>query len=182
MLGVRDTESSAVRERAEAIGAALGSVREAGSFGELVVLAVPWPAVDDALAELGDLGGRVLLDCTNPLAPDLSGLATGGDTSGGEHVASRAATARVVKIFNTTGSDNMARPAYPDGPASMLLCGDDADARKTAARLAGDLGFDPVDAGGLDAARLLEPLALLWIRLAMRQGLGRDIAFRLMRR
>jgi len=182
MLGVRDTESSAARERAESLGAALGSVREAGGFGEVVVLAVPWTAVDDALAELGDLGERTLLDCTNPLAPDLSGLVAGADGSGAEHVASRAGGARVVKVFNTTGADNMANPAYPEGAASMLLCGDDAEARKTAAALAADLGFDPVDAGGLEAARLLEPLALLWIRLAMRQGLGRDIAFRLMRR
>jgi len=182
MLGVRDTESSAARERAESLGAALGNVREAGQFGEVVVLAVPWSAVDDALAEMGDLGGRVLLDCTNPLQPDLGGLAVGGDTSGGEHVASRAPGGRVVKIFNTTGADNMAQPCYADGAASMLLCGDDEDARKTAAQLAADLGFEPVDAGGLDAARGLEHLALLWIRLAVRQGLGTGIAFRLMKR
>lgn len=182
MLGVRDTESGAAREHAEALGAALGNVREAGQFGEVVVLAVPWSAVDDALAEMGDLGRRVLLDCTNPLTPDLSGLAEGEAASGAAHVASRAGSARVVKVFNTTGADNMARPGYPDGAASMLLCGDDDEARKTAAALAADLGFEPVDAGGLEAARSLEHLALLWIRLAMRQGLGRDIAFRLMKR
>jgi len=182
MLGVRDTESSAARERADTLGAALGSVREAGLFGDAVALAVPWSAVDYALAEVGDFGGRVLLDCTNPLTADLSGLDVPSGSSGAERVAERATGARVVKVFNTTGASNMSDPAYPDGAASMLLCGDDADARKTAAALATDLGFEPVDAGALEAARLLEPLALLWIRLAMRQGLGRDIAFRLMRR
>lgn len=182
MLGVRDTESTVSRERAASLGAALGNVREAGQFGEVAVLAVPWSAVDDALAEMGDLSGRVLVDCTNPLAPDLSGLEGGDAGSGAAHVASRAEGARVVKAFNTTGAGNMARPGYPDGAASMPLCGDDADARETVAQLATDLGFEPVDAGGLDAARSLEHLALLWIHLAMRQGLGRDIAFRLMKR
>jgi predicted dinucleotide-binding enzyme len=129
---------------------------------------------------MGDLAGRVVLDCTNPLAPDLSGLVA--EPSGGEHVASRAVGARGVKVFNTTGAGNMGRAGYPEGPASMLLCGDDAAARETAAGLAADLGFEPVDAGGLEAAPLLESLALLWIRLAMRQGLGTDIAFRLMKR
>jgi predicted dinucleotide-binding enzyme len=87
----------------------------------------------------------------------------------------------VVKIFNTTGYNNMANPVYPDGAATMFYCGDDAGAKATAHRLAADLGFDPVDAGPLRQARLLEPLALLWISLAV-HGAGRDIAFRLMRR
>jgi hypothetical protein len=182
MLGVRDTESSAARERAEHLGAALGSVREAGRFGQVVVLAVPWAAVDDVLAELGDIGDSILLDCTNPLAPGQGGLVTGGAASAGEHVAARAMGARVVKVFNSTGSGNIARPTYPEGAASMLLCGDDAAAKSIAAGLAADLGFDPVDAGALHAARLLEPLALLWLRLARGQGLGPDIGFRLMRR
>ena len=88
----------------------------------------------------------------------------------------------MVKVFNTTGANNMESPDYNGVAATMFYCGDDADAKATAARLASDLGFDPVDAGSLEQARLLEPLALLWIRLAYAQGMGRDIAFKLMKR
>jgi hypothetical protein len=66
----------------------------------------------------------------------------------------------------------MANSRYPDGPPAMFYCGDDAGAKKAAAQLASDLGFEPIDAGGITSARLLEPLAMLWIRLALAQGLG----------
>jgi predicted dinucleotide-binding enzyme len=122
------------------------------------------------------------LDCTNPLLPDLSGLTSGNTGSGGEEVAGWTPGARVVKIFNTTGFGNMANPIYVAGPITMLYCGDDPAAKKIAAQLAKDLGFDPIDAGPLTQSRLLEPLALLWITLAIKQGLGMDFAFKLMRR
>lgn len=80
-----------------------------------------------------------------------------------------------------TGYDNMANPRYPEGPVTMFICGDDDAARQAVAQLAQDIGFDPVDCGPLAQARLLEPLAVLWITLAV-GGLGRDFAFRLMRR
>jgi 8-hydroxy-5-deazaflavin:NADPH oxidoreductase len=89
--------------------------------------------------------------------------------------------ARVVKAFNTTGWNNMADPIYPSGPITMFIAGDDAAAKAVVTRMAGDLGFEPVDSGGLRVACYLEPLALLWINLAMVQNLGRNIAFKLVR-
>ena len=89
----------------------------------------------------------------------------------------------MVKIFNTTGFNNMPDPV--DRTAShltMLYCGDDAEAKKTAAQLAHDIGFHPVDAGPLANARLLEPLAMLWVWLAVRGGMGRDFAFQIVKR
>jgi predicted dinucleotide-binding enzyme len=171
-------------ERLKQIGtaAAAGSVAEAARFGEVVVLATPWPATQEALRAAGDLREKILLDCTNPLKADLSGLEAGGDSSGGEMVAGWASGARVVKIFNTTGFDNMANPMYTLGPVTMFYCGDDEGAKTTAAQLAAEIGFEPVDAGPLNQARLLEPLAMLWIRLAVFGGLGRNFAFKLMRR
>jgi predicted dinucleotide-binding enzyme len=138
--------------------------------------------VKDAIASAGDLAGKVVLDCTNPLVPDLSGLEIGHTTSGGEEVARLAPGARVVKIFNTTGADNMADPNYGGTPATMLYAGDDAGARSIAAALARELGFDPVDFGPLASARLLEPMALTWIWLAYRQKLGRDFVLQIVRR
>jgi 8-hydroxy-5-deazaflavin:NADPH oxidoreductase len=158
------------------------SVSEAATHGDVVVFATPWAATQDAVGKAGDLTGKVVLDCTNPLKADLSGLEIGHSTSGGEQVAVWASSSRVVKVFNTTGFENMANPAYGGVPITMFFAGDDAEAKAVAAQLAREIGFDPVDAGPLANARLLEPLGLLWIHLAIRQGHGTGIAVRLTRR
>lgn len=180
-FGVRDAADPKVAKLREA-GARAASVAEAAKGAEVVVLATPWEATEDAMREAGDLAGKIVFDCTNPLLPQLAGLAHGDDTSGAEMVAGWATGARVVKVFNTTGANNMANPDFHGMAATMFYCGDDGEAKAAAHRLAADLGFDPVDAGALDQARLLEPLALLWIRLAYVQKQGRDIAFKLMKR
>jgi hypothetical protein len=105
----------------------------------------------------------------------------GHDTSAAEQVASWAKGARVVKCFNTTGAENMANPRFGADRAVMFLAGDDEAAKKSVVKLGEDLGFEMVDAGALSIARLLEPVAMLWIRLAFRRGLGRDFAFKLLR-
>jgi 8-hydroxy-5-deazaflavin:NADPH oxidoreductase len=162
--------------------AAVADIQEAAAKSEVVVLAVPWPAVPDALKAAGNLSGKVLLDCTNPLKPDLSGLDVGLTTSGGEQVAKAAPGAKVVKIFNTTGAGNMDNPNYGGTKVTVLYAGDDAGAKQIAARLASDLGFDPVNAGPLSSARMLEPFALLWIGLAYQQKMGMDFALNVVRR
>jgi predicted dinucleotide-binding enzyme len=181
-FGVRDASAPKVKSLLEETGAKAASVAEAAAGAEVVVLATPWDATRDAVRHAGGLAGKIVLDCTNPLAPNLAGLTHGFDTSAAEQIASWAPGARVVKIFNTTGADNMTSPEYGGVAATMFYCGDDAEAKATARKLAADLGFDPVDAGSLEQARLLEPLALLWIRLAYAQGMGREIAFKLMKR
>src|SRR3954471_11318147 len=180
-FGVRDASDPKVQKLVAETGAKAASVADAASGAEVVVLATPWGATQDAVKSAGGLAGKGVFDCTNPLAPNLSGLTHGFDTSAAEQIASWAPQARVVKVFNTTGADNMANPDYHGVAAPMCSCGNDADAKATAARLASDLGFDPVDAGNLEQARLLEPLALLWIRLAYVQKQGRENAFKLLR-
>lgn len=181
-FGVRNPSDPKVQRLVEETGAKAASVTDAAAGAEVVVLATPWDATEGIVRSLGDLAGRIVFDATNPLAPQLSGLTHGFDTSAAEMIAGWAPGARVVKIFNTTGANNMANPDFNGVAATMFYCGDDADAKAAAAGLAGDLGFDPVDAGNLQQARLLEPLALLWIRLAYLQGMGREIAFKLMKR
>lgn len=183
-FGVRHPDSPEITALLKNIGpaAAGGSVADAAAFGEVVVLATPWPGTLEAIQSAGDLSEKVLLDCTNPLKPQLAGLEVGTTSSGGEMVAEWAAGARVVKIFNTTGYGNMANPNYPLGPVTMFYCGDDEGAKIVAAKLASDVGFDPIDAGPLSNSRLLEPMAMLWIWLAVAGGFGTDFAFRLMRR
>jgi predicted dinucleotide-binding enzyme len=87
-----------------------------------------------------------------------------------------------VKVFNSTGAENMADPNYGGQPATMFLCGDNLAAKNTASQLAQDLGFETIDAGPLSGARLLEMLALVWIYLTSQPGLNRNIAFRLLQR
>jgi 8-hydroxy-5-deazaflavin:NADPH oxidoreductase len=184
VFGVRDKNDQELASLLKKAGsnARAASVPEAAASGEVVVFATPWPATQDAIRNAGDLKGKIVLDCTNPLKPDLSGLLIGHTTSAAEQVANWASGAKVVKAFNTTGANNMENSRYPDGPLAMFYCGDDADAKKTVAQLASDLGFEPIDAGGITQARLLEPLATLWIHLAYAQGLGREFAFRIIRR
>ena len=178
--GVRDPSSAKAAALAQG-GVQVTAPTQAVERSEVVVLATPWAATKDAVEALGDLGGRPLLDATNPIGPGLT-LAVGDGGSGGELVQAWAPTARVVKIFNTTGVENMASPLYGDQAATMFYCGDDEPACAVAAKLAADLGFDAVSAGPLRNAALLESHALLWINLARGQGVSRGIAFRLLRR
>lgn len=154
---------------------------EAASDAEVVVLATPWKDTRDAVERLGNLGGKILIDCTNPFKPGLAALDVPAGMSGAAQVAAWAPGARVVKAFNTTGFNIMANPAFTEGPATMFYCGDDAAAKGIVQRLAAELGFAPIDAGPLAVARELEALGLLWVTLAM-GDLGREIAFRLLHR
>jgi 8-hydroxy-5-deazaflavin:NADPH oxidoreductase len=183
-FGVRDPQSPKVQDVLRAAGAKARavSVREAATAAECILLATPWTATQDAIQTAGNLSGKIVVDCTNPLAPGLRGLALGHTTSGGEQVAKWAVGARVVKAFNMTGAKNMASPAYGAQPITMCICGDDAAAKTTVGGLAAELGFEVVDTGPLTTARYLEPLAMLWIHLAYVQGLGPDFAFKIMRR
>ena len=162
--------------------ASAGTPVEAVKFGEVVLFAPPWAAVEDALRAAGPFTGKILIDCTNPLKPDLSGLAFGHTTSAGEEIARRATGARVVKAFNTTGAENMTNPQFGSQRATMFICGDDEGAKSIVGGLARDAGFEAVDAGSLSIARLLEPLAMLWIHLAYGQKMGTGFAFTLLKR
>lgn len=161
--------------------ASAARIVDAVNRSSIIVLAVPFTAARERLQMAGDLSGKVVIDCTNPIAPGLRPMFD-SSTSGVEQIAAWIPRARVVKAFNTTGAENMADPVYDGLPSTMFICGDDEMAKGAAAHLAEELGFEVIDAGGLSAARHLENLALLWIHLARVTGMGRDIAFRLLRR
>lgn len=168
---------------ARAGGAAKGgSLQQAVGESDVLLLATPWEAAQDAVSQIGDFGGKILIDATNPILPRLAGLALGTDTSGAEKISEWARGARVVKAFNTVGSNIMADSKFPQARPVLFYCGDDAEAKQVAGGLAGELGFEPIDAGPLRQARVLEPFAMLWISLALQQGFGRDIGFQFLRR
>lgn len=186
-MGSRDPGSERVRAWVAQAGAraSAGTPAEAAAFGQVVVLATPWSATEEAIEAAGPqaFAGKVVIDATNPL--DLSkgapALALGFTDSAGERVQRRLPAARVVKAFNTVGADHMVRPQFPGGPPTMFLCGNDVVAKRTVGELCGALGWAAVDAGGIEAARLLEPLAMLWITYAIRSG-SRNHAFRILRK
>ncbi|MGH3633780.1 NADPH-dependent F420 reductase [Mycobacterium sp.] len=128
----------------------------------------------------GDLSGKTLVDCTNPLTADFAGLEVGLTTSGAEQVAEWAPGARVCKAMNQIGAAMMDGPQLSGQPV-MFVCGDDDDAKSATTALVTELGFEAVDVGGLTLARLLEPYALLWIHLALWRGFGTNFGFGLLR-
>ncbi len=171
---------------AESIGknACYGLPAEAAKYGEVVVLSVPWTQAIDALKSAGSLKGKVLIDCTNPLKPDMSGLAVGHTTSAAEEVAKAAPGAKVVKAFNTTFAAVMNSPSRTFGSqkATGFYCGDDSSAKAIVSGLIKETGLDPLDVGPLMCARYLEPLAMLAMQIAFVQGLGTEMALGLLRR
>jgi predicted dinucleotide-binding enzyme len=161
------------------LGPAATTNAQAVEQADVVALCTPWQATRQAILDCGDLTGKVLIDCTNPLTPDFGGLEVGHTTSGAEQVAAWAPGALVCKAMNQIGAAMMDNPAVPTVPV-MFVCGDDATAKRRAADLVGELGFRTIDIGELALARLLEPYALLWIHLALRCGLGPTFAFGLL--
>lgn len=171
---------------AESIGknACFGTPAEAAEFGDVVVLAVPWSEAVNAVESSGPLKGKILIDCTNPLASDGSGLAVGHTTSAAEEVAKAAGGARVVKAFNTTFAALMSSESRMFGGMrpTGFFCGDDAPAKSAVSELIKETGLEPLDVGPLAMARYLEPLGMLMISLGFVQKMGTNIAFRLLRR
>jgi 8-hydroxy-5-deazaflavin:NADPH oxidoreductase len=179
-LGVRDPAGSRAVELKQQ-GFAIAAPRDAAAGAQVIVLAVPWGAARATIEGLGSLAGKIVIDAMNPLTPDFS-LALGHSDSAGETVARLAPAARVVKAFNTTGANNMVDSRYGAGKLLMLVAGDDGEAKASVMSLANDLGFEAVDAGPLAMSRHLEPMAMVWIKLALVQKLGRNFGFALLRR
>jgi hypothetical protein len=183
VFGVRDPAREKYQGLVTQTGgrARLAANADAVRDAQAVLLATPWPTTEAALRECGPLRGQLLIDATNPLGADFR-LTLGHSDSGGEQVARWAEGARVVKAFNTTGFNIMDDPIIAGQHATMFIAGDDPAAKSVVADLASAIGFETIDAGPLTSARMLEPLAQLWIHCAYRQGLTRDYAFHLLRR
>jgi 8-hydroxy-5-deazaflavin:NADPH oxidoreductase len=138
------------------IGARAGTPREAAEFGEVVMLSVPWRLVDDVLAEVGPLDGRIVIDTTNQFGP--GGWEDLGGRTAAQVNAQRMPGARYTKAFNTLTSGFQEQAAGRTGPdrVVMFLCGDDEDAKSVVAGLIDDAGFTPIDIGGTAEAAPME--------------------------
>jgi 8-hydroxy-5-deazaflavin:NADPH oxidoreductase len=181
--GHRVVLSSKTAEKARALAAQYAGVRTvlpqgAAEGQEVVIVATPYSEAVSALRAAGDLGGKVVIDISNPLTPDYMGLTVGHSTSAAEEIARAVPQAVIVKGFNTLFAQVLAQGAdFGNGQVvSVFLASDDAQAKKTATALAQSLGFKTIDAGGLKNARYLEPLAGLNVYLGYGAGLGTAIA------
>lgn len=158
-----------------------GTPAEAARDADALLLAVHWSRVGDVRRQAGDLAGKVIVSCTLPMNADDTGLAVAHTSSGAEHLARRIPEARIVSAFHTVPSEvlfgvfeSRRRARKP----ALVYTGDDVRAKRVAAELIRDAGFEPVDAGPLRIARYSEPFALLVAQLAYEGKGGPELAYR----
>jgi len=170
VLGTRDPAHEKLVAWRKAAGgrARAAPFAEAAAFGEVAVLATLWSGTRSALELAGpdNLRGKVVVDVTNPLDFSSGGprLAVGWSDSGGEQVQRLLPGARVVKAWNIVTAATMVSPEREEGIPDMWIAGDDADAKRTVSAILAEFGWPVIDLGGIECARLLEPMAMVWIR------------------
>ena len=162
--------------------ASAGTPLEAARNAEVLLFAVPWSQVDDVLEQAGDLSGKVMVTCALPTDNDgTSGLLIGHTSSGAEELAKKVPSARVVQAFNTVPSEvffAVFKKRRRKNRPSVVYCGDDRRAKKIAARLISDVGFEPIDIGGLRMARYSEPFTFIIAQQAYETNRGPALAYR----
>jgi len=187
-MGSRDANNPKTAAWASEAGAlaSTGDFAQAARFGQIVFLATLWSGTENALRFAGaeNLDGKIVIDATNPLvftpgAPPT--LALGHTKSGGEQVQRWLPKSRVVKAFNTVGFAHMVDPQFPGGPPDMFICGKDAAAKDAVTEILKSFGWNTIDIGGIEGARLLEPMCILWVTYGMRTG-SWNHAFKLLRK
>ncbi len=158
------------------------TLSQAAMQGDVIVLATPWQGTEEAIHEMGStLDAKIVIDATNPLKPDLSGLLLYGDTSGGEQIAKWAPTSKVVKALNSAFAKVMEHPEINGVKSMMLIAGDDLSALNTVAELVDDLGFQSQKMNGISTSRLLEMVGLTLITLGYKEGLGNEIGLSILK-
>ncbi len=164
IYGSRDPSAADVRELVAATGngAAAASQAEAAAQADIVVLAVPWTAVESIVRSLPDLAGKIVVDPTNPRVMASDGFADYPiEDSNAERIARLAPGAHVVKAFSTLGAETMFDPSLARGPVTVPIVGDDRAAKERVATLAREIGLEAVDVGPLRHARIIEGLHYL---------------------
>jgi predicted dinucleotide-binding enzyme len=161
-----------------AVGKEPPKVKEIGQWAESIILAVPFTERENAISELGDVKGKILIDVTNALTPQMGLAVDPRNESGAEQVQKMAKGAKVVKAFNTVFAAHMDKGHVHGEKLTVLVAGDDEQARNKTIELARAIGFDAVNAGPLQNARWLETLGLLNIQLGFVVGHGMAAGFR----
>ena len=168
-------------------GASAGTFEDAAEFGELVVFAALGSAAEEIIELAGRpaFEGKVVIDAMNPLkfdGPPPPSLFVGWDDSLGERVQGWLPDARVVKAFNIVGNAQMVDPDFPDGPPTMLICGNDGDAKRTVTEICESFGWEVADLGTIECSRALEEICMAWVYYGFASGGSWDHAFKLLRK
>ena len=186
MLGSREPAKLAAWQAATGGRGSTGTFADAARFGEIVVLAVKGTAAEEVVRLIGPdtLSGKTVFDATNPIAdaPPVNGvlrLFTTPDESLLERLQRLAPSARLVKAFSSVGNALMVNPQLPGGPPTMFICGNDAAAKAEVKGILDQFGWGSEDMGGVEAARAIEPLCILWCIPGFRQNRWRH-AFKLL--
>lgn len=154
------------------------SVEFAAKQAEVIIITTPPDAILSIIPQLGDVTNKIMIDATNSVRIKPEGFATAFHA-----IKEKTGSDLVVKCFNTTGFENMLNPVYKGEGIDMFCAGNNKEAKQTVAQLAKDIGFaNCYDFGGGDKVELLEQFALSWINLAIMQGYGRNLAFKLIQR
>ncbi len=177
LIGARKAQGAKVQALAERQNISVHSISAAVAEAETILVATP-PQVAIQLTESwGDTSGKVIIDATNAVRSKPNPYPTA------YHAFRKLTPAKVVKCFNSTGYENMQNPHYGEVALDMYMAGADEEGKAVARQLAKDAGFaECYDFGGADKVELLEQFALSWINLAIMQGMGRNIGFKLVRR
>lgn len=191
MIGTRDTSAKKIVEYGDATNnrVEVGTFMQAAEHGDALVLSVGWPQLDDVIemAEPSNFDDKLVLDTTNPLQfvseNEAPILAIGHTDSAGEHVQRTLPNAKIVKAFNIVGYPHMVEPDFNGDKPDMFICGNDAEAKRVAIQLIGDLGWPPaIDLGDIRMSRYLEPMAMVWIAHFFNQQFNANHAFKLLRK
>jgi predicted dinucleotide-binding enzyme len=157
------------------------SVADAAKWGEIIILAVPYDDAEDAIKEFKPYAdGKVVIDVTNAMGPKME-LGISCTTSTAEETQKKLPKARVVKAFNTAFARNQSTGKVDSEQLTAFIAGDDTSAKQTVAKLADDIGFDPLDCGPLKAARYLDAMGIMIIQLAYSYGMGPKIGYKLVK-
>jgi NADPH-dependent F420 reductase len=176
VIGARDIAKASDLAADIGRGVQAASIRGAADTADIVILAVPYDAARETLAAAGDLASKTIIDITNPMKADFTGLAIGHVTSAAEEIQKAAPGAHVVKAFNTIFAHLLTHPKPGPKRLTVFLAGDDPDANEDVRKLIERIGFRAEYAGPLQHARYLEPLAALNIAFGYALGAGVDIA------
>lgn len=177
-IAIAARELDEARKVANQVGHRLRAVprEELAEGTDLLILATPYGASVDALRAVRHTDGKTVIDISNPLNQDMSGLVLGHTTSAAEEIQRAVPGVKIVKAFNTVFSAVLGAQSGGDSKVQVFYAGDDAGAKDTVRRLIDSIGFEPVDAGPLANARYLEPLGMLNIWLGYVAGRGTNIA------
>lgn len=179
MFGVRNPDSPKTKKALEIIPGAIVKTVDASAQGaEVIVVTTPPEAVLQLIPQLGDVSDKIFIDATNSIRTKPEPYPTAYHA-----IKTMAKAEHVVKCFNSTGFENMLNPVYNGVGIDMFSAGSSARAKSVAEKLALDIGFEKCyDFGGDDKVELLEKFALSWINIAIMQGHGRNLAFKLLKR